>query len=97
MPHSPATDRAPRPPEILHEQGLKGFHELQAAYACSVTDRSLATPHRSMVVTAIALTATLINSRANRSALNSGITGSMWCRPTLEVEHEQALRHQPCS
>lgn len=59
----------------------------------SVTNSSRATLHRSMMATAIALTATLINRRANRSALSSGITGSMWFRPTLEVECDQALQY----
>ena len=59
----------------------------------SVTSRSRATPPRSTVVTAIALTATLINRRANRSALSSGITGTTWCRPTSVAEREQAVRY----
>jgi len=77
--------------ETLHVHGLKGSMNCEQPTPASVTNSSLATPHRSMAATAIALTVNWINRRANKSALSSGITGSMWFRPTLEVEREQTV------
>ena len=76
---------------MLHEQGLKVFMNCERLTPASVTNSSRATPHPSTAATAIAVTATSIDRRGNRSALSSGITGLMWFRPTLEVERDQAL------
>jgi len=60
--------------ETLHVHGLKGFHELRAAFAC---ERYEQLTGQKAPVNGIALTVASINKRADRSALNWVITESM--------------------
>jgi hypothetical protein len=81
---------------LLHAHGLKGFHDLRAAYAC---ERYLQlTGHAAPVNGGRCLDRTLDRS-ARRSATNSATTVFTWSPPTSaasaarEQRYEVVLRH----
>lgn len=79
--------------DILHQYSLKGFHELRAAYACERYEQI--THHPAPVNGGHCCQ---LDQHLDKDArvkisyeLRHGV--SAWCRLSLVVEHEQAIRH----
>ncbi len=77
--------------KILHMQGLKGFHELRAAYACERYQQL--TGHAASVNGGHGnrIDRDLDQELASRSALRLAITEAMWSRLTLVTDHEKTF------